>query len=107
MNAQLKRGTLEVCVLAALLNGDSYGYKIVKDLENIMGISESTLYPILKRLESNGLVKTYSEEYNGRLRKFYTITDKGYQRILEYLNDFKELQNVFKYIERVVKNNEK
>ena len=50
MDAQLKRGTIEVCVLAALIDGPSYGYKIVKDLENIMGLSESTLYPVLKRL---------------------------------------------------------
>ena len=104
MDAQLKRGTIEVCVLAALIDGPSYGYKIVKDLENIMGLSESTLYPVLKRLEANHLVTTRSEECNGRLRKFYTITGEGYQKILDYLDDFKELMKVYRYIERKADN---
>ena len=104
MDAQLKRGTIEVCVLAALIDGPSYGYKIVKDLENIMGLSESTLYTVLKRLEANHLVTTHSEECNGRLRKFYTITGEGYQKILDYLDDFKELMKVYRYIERKADN---
>ena len=104
MDAQLKRGTIEVCVLAALIDGPSYGYKIVKDLQNIMGLSESTLYPVLKRLEANHLVTTHSQECNGRLRKFYTITGEGYQKILDYLDDFKELMKVYRYIERKADN---
>lgn len=103
MDAQLKKGTLEVCVLASLLDGPSYGYKIVKDLKEVIDISESTLYPILRRLEKGGYLNTKSEEANGRLRKFYAITDDGYQKILDYVYDFKELLKIYKYIERGVK----
>ena len=103
MDAQLKKGTLEVCVLAALIDGPSYGYKIVKDLKDVIAVSESTLYPILRRLEKGEYLTTYSEEANGRLRRFYKITDKGYQKILDYVYDFKELLKIYKYIERGVK----
>ena len=98
MDAQLKKGSLDICVLASLLNEDSYGYKIIQDLENVLDISESTLYPILKRLEANKLVKSYSVEHNGRLRKFYSITQEGRKKIIAYLKDFKEVINVYEYI---------
>ena len=98
MDAQLKKGSLDICVLSSLLNEDSYGYKIIQDLENVLDISESTLYPILKRLEANKLVKSYSVEHNGRLRKFYSITQEGRKKIIAYLKDFKELLNVYEYI---------
>ena len=88
MDAQLKKGSLEVCVLAVLLEEDSYGYKIIQDLDGVLDISESTLYPILKRLESNKLVSTYSVEHNGRLRKFYSITKQGEEKIKDYIIDF-------------------
>ena len=106
MDAQLKRGSLDVCVLSALVKHDSYGYQLVKDLEGVMDISESTLYPILKRLEKGEYVKTYSEVSNGRLRKCYAISDKGKKKILEYLDDFKELMKVYRYIEKEVKDYE-
>lgn len=98
MDAQLKKGSLEVCVLTALLKEDSYGYKIIQDLDGVLDISESTLYPILKRLETNKLVNTYSVEHNGRLRRFYRITSLGKKKILTYIEDFKELLTVYEYI---------
>ena len=98
MNNKIKKGSLDICVLSSLLNEDSYGYKIIQDLENVLDISESTLYPILKRLEANKLVKSYSVEHNGRLRKFYSITQEGRKKIIAYLKDFKELLNVYEYI---------
>ena len=98
MDAQMKKGSIEVCVLASLLEEDSYGYKIIQDLNKTIDISESTLYPILRRLESNGSLKTYSVEHNGRLRKFYSITKTGEKRIYSYLNDFKELLSVYEFI---------
>ncbi|MBQ6334990.1 MAG: PadR family transcriptional regulator [Erysipelotrichaceae bacterium] len=104
MEAQLKRGSLEVCVLASLLKEDSYGYKIIQSLQDVIEISESTLYPILRRLEASDCLKSYNVEHNGRLRKFYSITEKGKDRINEYLLDFKELLNVFNYIAKEVKN---
>ena len=69
MDTQLKRGILDVCVLTVLRRGDSYGYRLVRDVGEMIAISESTLYPILKRLEANGQVTVYSVEHNGRLRK--------------------------------------
>ena len=98
MEKKKKKGSLDICVLSSLLNEDSYGYKIIQDLENVLDISESTLYPILKRLEANKLVKSYSVEHNGRLRKFYSITQEGRKKIIAYLKDFKELLNVYEYI---------
>ena len=77
MDAQLKRGFLEACVLALLRRGDSYGYQLVKDISPHIEISESTLYPILRRLEAQSLLTVYSVEHNGRLRKYYRITDSG------------------------------
>ena len=106
MEAQLKRGSLEVCVLAALLKEDSYGYKIIQSLQDVIEISESTLYPILRRLEAGDCLKSYSVEHNGRLRKFYSITEKGTDRIREYLQDFQELMNIFNYIAKEVRNND-
>jgi len=86
MESQLKRGLIEICVLAAIRKQDSYGYQIIKDISPYLSISESTLYPILKRLESNGNLTVYSIEHNGRLRKYYQITQAGLGKI----EDFKQ-----------------
>ena len=85
MDAQLKKGFLEVCVLAALRNKDLYGYKLIEDISKYIEISESTLYPILRRLENSGYLTTYTQEYNTRLRKYYKITDDGKKRINDFL----------------------
>ena len=99
MDAQLKRGLLEVCVLTAMQNEDGYGYKLIKDLSPYIEISESTLYPILKRLENNAWVTVYSVAHNGRLRKYYKITPAGRQRIKEFLDEWKAVMKVYAYIE--------
>lgn len=98
MDAQLKRGLLETCVLTVLSNGDSYGYKIIKDISPYLKISESTLYPILRRLENNNYVDVYSVEHNSRLRKYYKITEEGYAKIKEFIRDWDEVMNVFNFI---------
>ena len=77
MDIQLKRGLLDVCVLAAIKNEDSYGYKIIKDLKPYVELSESTLYTILKRLETARMLTVRSAEHDGRLRKYYHITQAG------------------------------
>lgn len=100
MDAQLKRGLLEICVLSALRQEDSYGYRIIKDLSPLVTISESTLYPILKRLESGGSLYTYSMAHNGRLRKYYRITDLGLRKIRQFLMDWRELQRMYQWIEQ-------
>ena len=98
MDAQLKKGLLEVCVLVALQSSDSYGYQIIKDVSPIVEISESTLYPILKRLEAGGMVTTYSMEHNSRLRKYYRLTQKGRQRIREFLAEWEDVMKAYRYI---------
>lgn len=98
MDVQLKKGLLEVCVLTALKKEESYGYKIINDISPYIEISESTLYPILKRLETTGCVTTRSQEHNGRLRKYYMITERGARRIREFIVDWDELDKVYNFI---------
>lgn len=98
MDIQLKRGLLEICVLTVLSKGDSYGYQIIKDIEPCIEISESTLYPILKRLEAGNALTDYSVEHNSRLRKYYKITDIGRKRIEDFLEEWKEVMKVFQFI---------
>lgn len=98
MNIQLKKGLLDVCVLSVLSRGESYGYKILKDLSGLIDLSESTLYPILRRLETSKCVTVRSVEHEGRLRKMYTITELGKQQILEFLDDWKEVETICHYI---------
>lgn len=100
MDAQLRRGLLDICVLSVLRRGDSYGYQLVRDVSELIEISESTLYPILKRLESGGLVTTYTVEHNSRLRKYYRITDSGQQRISDFLEEWKVVMRAYQIIER-------
>ncbi|MEA4889752.1 MAG: PadR family transcriptional regulator [Clostridiaceae bacterium] len=98
MDIQLKRGLLEICVLTVLCRNDSYGYQIIKDVGPYIEISESTLYPILKRLELNEALTVYSIEHNSRLRKYYKITADGRKRIDEFLDDWKEVMAVYDFI---------
>ncbi len=98
MESQLRRGILDACVLAVLERGESYGYQLVKDISEFIEISESTLYPILKRLESAGQLIVFSQEHNGRLRKYYKITDAGKLKITELLNDWAEIVRVYNFI---------
>lgn len=100
MDVQLKRGLLDICVLAAIKTEASYGYKIVKDLKPYMNISESTLYPILRRLESAQLLTVNSVEHNGRLRKYYFITQLGLERIEEFKEDWSEIESIYSFITR-------
>ena len=98
MDIQLKRGLLEVCVLAAIKDADSYGYQIIKDMKPCVEVSESTLYPILRRLENDGLLTVYSVEHMGRLRKYYRITDAGRNRIEEFRQDWQEILAIGRFI---------
>lgn len=100
MDIQLKRGLLDVCVLAAIKDGDSYGYRIVKDMKPYVEISESTLYPILRRLEAAELLTVRTAEHNGRLRKYYSITPAGRQRIVDFGEEWREIEAIYRYITR-------
>ena len=98
MDAQLRRGVLDVCVLSAIRKEDSYGYKIIKDLSPIIELSESTLYTILKRLIEAKMVETRTTEFEGRIRKYYHITPNGLARIEEFKEDAKELVKLYGFI---------
>lgn len=99
MDIQRKKGLLDVCVLAVLKRGPSYGYKIVDDVSACIDMSESTLYPILKRLETNGSVTTETEEHSGRLRRYYHITDVGREKVKEFLSESEEMKRIYSFIE--------
>lgn len=98
MDIQLKRGLLDVCVLAAIRSEDSYGYKIIKDIKPYIELSESTLYTILKRLETAKMLTVRTAEHDGRLRKYYRITDAGLSRIEEFRNDWKEILSIYSFV---------
>ena len=99
MDVQLKRGFLDICVLSSLLKEESYGYKIIKDLsDQRIDISESTLYPILRRLETAGALTVQSREHNGRLRKFYSITRGGRAQLKEFLEDWGKITAMYDFI---------
>lgn len=100
MDAQLRRGFLDVCVLASINRQDSYGYQIVKDVPSSLHLTESTLYPLLKRLESAGLLTVYAIEHNGRLRKYYRITPAGVTYLDEFLKDWDDVLDVYEYVKR-------
>lgn len=106
MDSQLKRGLLEVCVLTAIKKEDSYGYKIIKDISPYVSISESTLYPILKRLENSGFITVYTVEHNSRLRKYYHITETGIGRIHEFLEEWKNVMRAYEFIREEGSGNE-
>ena len=101
MEAQMKRGMVEVCILALLTKGDSYGYQLIKDIGGILELSESTLYPVLRRLEAAESLTVYSVEHNGRLRKYYAITDSGRKRIADFLNEWADVNKVYDFIAEV------
>ena len=98
MDIQLKRGLLDVCVLAAIKDADSYGYQIIKDMKPYIEISESTLYTILKRLETAQMLTVRTAEHNGRLRKYYHITDAGLQRIEDFKEEWSEVMSIYRYV---------
>ena len=100
MDIQLKRGLLDVCVLAAIKNEDSYGYKIIKDMKPYIEMSESTLYTILKRLEISGLLTVRTAEHDGRLRKYYHITKAGLGRIEDFKDEWREVMTIYKFVMR-------
>ena len=100
MDAQLKRGLIEACILKLLTKGDSYGYQLVREAEEVLSISESTLYPVLRRLETAGALTVYSLEHNGRLRKYYAVTDVGRKKINEFLTEWEDVMKVYDFIRR-------
>ena len=104
MDIQLKRGLLDVCVLAAIKDEDSYGYKIIKDMKPYVELSESTLYTILKRLETAKMLTVRTAEHGGRLRKYYRITEEGLRRIEEFKDDWKQILSRYRFVSKEASN---
>lgn len=94
----MKRGLLDVCVLAAIRSEDSYGYQIIKDMKPYIELSESTLYTILKRLETANMLTVRTAEHGGRLRKYYHITGEGIRRIEEFRDEWKEILAIYRFV---------
>lgn len=107
MDIQIKRGLLDVCVLAAIRSEESYGYRIIKEMQPYVEISESTLYPILRRLEAASLLTVRSAEHNGRLRKYYRITEAGLARLAEFRQEWQELRAIYDFVTREETDHEK
>ena len=106
MDVQLRRGLLEVCVLAAVARHDSSGYQIIREMEPYVEISESTLYPILRRLEAGEMLNVYSVEHSGRLRKYYQITQRGLERLEEFQQEWREIMKIYSFIAGGAEDNE-
>lgn len=106
MDIQLKRGLLDVCVLAAIKDEDSYGYKIIKDMKPYMELSESTLYTILKRLENTNMLTVRTTQHGGRLRKYYHITGDGLKRIEDFKDEWREILSIYRFVTKEEDNND-
>ena len=98
MDAQLKRGLIDICVLAAIRDEDSYGYRIIKTVKPYIEVSESTLYPVLRRLEEAQMLSVRSVEHNGRLRKYYHINQAGIDRLDAFSQEWKEITAIYNFV---------
>ena len=99
MDIQVKKGLLDYCVLRVLQTCDSYGYQMIRDLAPVVELSESTLYPILRRLEMAKEVASYSVEHSGRLRRYYRITEAGQKRLRDFRLQIGQIQTALSYIQ--------
>ncbi len=90
MAFQLGSALMDACVLAVLNKGDTYGYVLTQQVREIMDISESTLYPVLRRLQKDGCLETYDQSFQGRNRRYYKVTEKGKEKYEEYIKEWEE-----------------
>lgn len=88
MSFQLGSSLLDACVLAVLAREDAYGYSLTQQVREIMDISESTLYPVLRRLQKQDYLTTYDQPFQGRNRRYYRITDSGIEKYKELLQEW-------------------
>ena len=85
---QLGAALLDACILAILSRKDAYGYVLTQDVKGIIDVSESTLYPVLRRLQKDSFLTTYDMPFGGRNRRYYKITDTGRSRLEEYVREW-------------------
>ena len=100
MKPQVKKGILEIFVLAILSKGESYGYQIINDLSDNVIITESTLYPILRRLLNQGELESYNELFQGRNRKYYRITKKGKIHLDEFMEEWESVKKIYEILRK-------
>ena len=93
MAFQIGAALLDACVLAVLDKQDVYGYELTMDIKSVIEISESTLYPVLRRLQKDGCLVTYDQPYNGRNRRYYSITEQGREKLEQYRVDWEAYKN--------------
>ena len=98
MDTQRKKGVLDIAVLAVLTRGPSYGYRIANEISSVIEIGESTLYPILRRLEGAGCLTTYTEAYGGRTRKYFELTETGRERIRAFLTEWEQMERIYQFV---------
>ena len=90
MAFKIESSLLDACALAILHRGDTYGYEITQEMKKSITVSESTLYPVLRRLQQEQLCQTYDQPYQGRNRRYYSITEKGEAQLLEYRKQWED-----------------
>lgn len=90
MTFQVGTALLDACVLAILSQEDAYGYLLTQNVKRVINVSESTLYPVLRRLQKEDCLTAYDKSFNGRNRRYYQITDSGKDRLSEYICDWEE-----------------
>ncbi|MDY3844642.1 MAG: PadR family transcriptional regulator [Ruminococcus sp.] len=93
MSFPVSAALLDAMVLAVVANEETYGYKITQELCDAVSVSESTLYPVLRRLQKGGMLDTYDKAYQGRNRRYYKITDQGKNALTDYRNDWQIYRN--------------
>lgn len=92
MAIQLGSVLLDACVLAVVIREDTYGYKLTQEVKQIMDVSESTLYPVLRRLQKDGYLRTYDKTFQGRNRRYYTVTEKGREQFQQFYDQWKRMR---------------
>jgi PadR family transcriptional regulator PadR len=93
MNFQLGAALLDACVLAVLSREDTYGYVLTQSIKDVNPISESTLYPVLRRLEKDECLRVYDQPFAGRLRRYYSITEDGRNQLTQYREDWHDYKD--------------
>mgnify|MGYP002577739405 FL=1 len=92
MAIQLGSVLLDACVLAVVMREDTYGDKLTQEVKQIMDVSESTLYPVLRRLQKDGYLRTYDKTFQGRNRRYYTVTEKGREQFQQFYDQWKRMR---------------
>ena len=85
---QVGAALLDACILAVLSREDAYGYVLTQNVKEILNVSESTLYPVLRRLQKEDCLTAYDMPYAGRNRRYYRITDSGKEKLNEYIHEW-------------------